>query len=113
MFVSKCWCLKAFDGPSSFLNTKCFDRDEDMQSLASLMSVKHSDIGNLDDFDDGDDEAAEDRRSGGLGSGPAALFTGEAEEILEEVLRISQNRRTRSKDHTGGPVWDIWLDDMI
>lgn len=61
----------------SYLNTKCFDRDEDMQSLASLMSVKHSDIGNLDDFDDGDDETVEDRRS----SGPTALLTGEAEEI--------------------------------
>ncbi|XP_058637544.1 uncharacterized protein ehbp1l1a isoform X5 [Onychostoma macrolepis] len=34
--------------------------DEDMQSLASLMSLKQSDIGNLDDFNDSDDE--EDRR---------------------------------------------------
>lgn len=46
--------------------------DEDMQSLASLMSVKPSDIGNLDDFADSDedDEAArrvqhEDRSSQG------------------------------------------------
>uniref|UniRef100_H3ACT2 EH domain binding protein 1 like 1 n=1 Tax=Latimeria chalumnae TaxID=7897 RepID=H3ACT2_LATCH len=30
--------------------------DEDMQSLASLMSVKPADIGNLDDFADSDDE---------------------------------------------------------
>lgn len=48
-----------------------------MQSLASLMSVKHSDVGNLDDFDRSDDEAGEDRRS--TGCGPAALLTGEAE----------------------------------
>ncbi|XP_028850546.1 EH domain-binding protein 1-like protein 1 [Denticeps clupeoides] len=34
--------------------------DEDMQSLASLMSLKHSDIGNLDDFNESDDE--EERR---------------------------------------------------
>ncbi|XP_016369759.1 uncharacterized protein ehbp1l1a isoform X2 [Sinocyclocheilus rhinocerous] len=34
--------------------------DEDMQSLASLMSLKQSDIGNLDDFNDSDEE--EDRR---------------------------------------------------
>lgn len=82
LFIFKyCW-LKFLDDPSLYLNTKNFDRDEDMQSLASLMSVKHSDIGNLDDFDDGDDEAVEDRRCGGLGSGPAALLTGEAEEIL-------------------------------
>lgn len=59
-----------------------------MQSLASLMSMKQSDIGNLDDFDDGDDEAVEDRRSGGLGSGPAALLTGELEETLEEHSRV-------------------------
>ncbi|XP_050971988.1 uncharacterized protein ehbp1l1a isoform X4 [Labeo rohita] len=34
--------------------------DEDMQSLASLMSLKQSDIGNLDDFNDSDEE--EDKR---------------------------------------------------
>lgn len=38
-------------------------RDEDMQSLASLMSMKQSDIGNLDDFNDSDDEVSEERRS--------------------------------------------------
>uniref|UniRef100_A0A3Q1AJ26 EH domain binding protein 1 like 1 n=1 Tax=Amphiprion ocellaris TaxID=80972 RepID=A0A3Q1AJ26_AMPOC len=37
--------------------------DEDMQSLASLMSMKQSDIGNLDDFNDSDDEASEERRN--------------------------------------------------
>ncbi|XP_026209107.1 uncharacterized protein LOC113157714 isoform X3 [Anabas testudineus] len=37
--------------------------DEDMQSLASLMSMKQSDIGNLDDFNDSDDEVSEERRS--------------------------------------------------
>nr|XP_046236324.1 EH domain-binding protein 1 isoform X13 [Scatophagus argus] len=36
--------------------------DEDMQSLASLMSMKPSDIGNLDDFNDSDEEAGEDRK---------------------------------------------------
>ncbi len=36
-------------------------RDEDMQSLASLMSVKPTDIGNLDDFNESDEE--EDKRS--------------------------------------------------
>ncbi|XP_036379015.1 EH domain-binding protein 1-like protein 1 isoform X2 [Megalops cyprinoides] len=35
--------------------------DEDMQSLASLMSVKPTDIGNLDDFNESDEE--EDRRA--------------------------------------------------
>uniref|UniRef100_A0A1A8NEZ8 EH domain binding protein 1-like 1 n=1 Tax=Nothobranchius rachovii TaxID=451742 RepID=A0A1A8NEZ8_9TELE len=37
--------------------------DEDMQSLASLMSVKHGDIGNLDDFNDSDEDVGEDRRT--------------------------------------------------
>ncbi|XP_037333981.2 uncharacterized protein ehbp1l1a isoform X3 [Pungitius pungitius] len=37
--------------------------DEDMQSLASLMSMKQSDIGNLDDFIDSDDEGGEERRT--------------------------------------------------
>ncbi|MGH0116857.1 UNVERIFIED_CONTAM: hypothetical protein FKN15_019246 [Acipenser sinensis] len=45
--------------------------DEDMQSLASLMSVKPTDIGNLDDFADSDEE--EDRRaSGATASVPVA-----------------------------------------
>jgi hypothetical protein len=33
-------------------------RDDDMQSLASLMSVKPSDVGNLDDFAESDEEEA-------------------------------------------------------
>ncbi|XP_035265523.1 EH domain-binding protein 1-like protein 1 isoform X2 [Anguilla anguilla] len=44
--------------------------DEDMQSLASLMSLKQSDIGNLDDFNDSDEE---DERRVGAGS---RLLTG-------------------------------------
>ncbi|XP_062892574.1 EH domain-binding protein 1-like isoform X2 [Mobula hypostoma] len=36
--------------------------DEDMQSLASLMSVKQSDVGNLDDFAGDSDEEEGDRR---------------------------------------------------
>lgn len=38
-----------------------FFSDEDMQSLASLMSVKPTDIGNLDDFNESDEE--EDKKS--------------------------------------------------
>ncbi|MED6278102.1 hypothetical protein CHARACLAT_020258, partial [Characodon lateralis] len=56
------------------LNLACFflkegkATDEDMQSLASLMSIKQSDIGNLDDFNDSDDEVVEVRR-GSFGTG--------------------------------------------
>uniref|UniRef100_A0A665U8H6 EH domain binding protein 1 like 1 n=1 Tax=Echeneis naucrates TaxID=173247 RepID=A0A665U8H6_ECHNA len=46
--------------------------DEDMQSLASLMSVKPSDIGNLDDFNESDEE--EDKKS--------VTATGESELFL-------------------------------
>ncbi|XP_054874929.1 EH domain-binding protein 1 isoform X3 [Amphiprion ocellaris] len=35
--------------------------DEDMQSLASLMSMKQADIGNLDDFEEENEEDAENR----------------------------------------------------
>lgn len=46
-----------------------------MQSLASLMSLKQSDIGNLDDFNDSDEEGGEDRRTG-IGAGQVAAFAG-------------------------------------
>ncbi|CAN9509823.1 unnamed protein product [Ophioblennius macclurei] len=36
--------------------------DEDMLSLASLMSMKQNDIGNLDDFNDSDEDVSEERR---------------------------------------------------
>lgn len=36
-------------------------RDEDMQSLASLMSMKQADIGNLDDFEEDNEEDEENR----------------------------------------------------
>uniref|UniRef100_A0A3Q3FXU1 C2 NT-type domain-containing protein n=1 Tax=Labrus bergylta TaxID=56723 RepID=A0A3Q3FXU1_9LABR len=51
--------------------------DEDMQSLASLMSIKMNDIGNMDDFNDSDDEGGgggaggeEKRSSFGSGQSP-------------------------------------------
>lgn len=50
-------------------------RDEDMQSLASLMSMKQSDIGNLDDFNDSDDDMGEERRAS-FGTTYAAHVTG-------------------------------------
>uniref|UniRef100_A0AAZ3SJ29 EH domain binding protein 1 like 1 n=1 Tax=Oncorhynchus tshawytscha TaxID=74940 RepID=A0AAZ3SJ29_ONCTS len=50
--------------------------DEDMQSLASLMSLKQSDIGNLDDFNDSDEEEGERRVS--IGAGMALYSTNPA-----------------------------------
>ncbi|KAM6907876.1 EH domain-binding protein 1-like [Xenentodon cancila] len=46
--------------------------DEDMQSLASLMSVKPADIGNLDDFNESDEE--EDKRSVTLSASSFQIF---------------------------------------
>ncbi|XP_063326402.1 EH domain-binding protein 1-like protein 1 isoform X1 [Pelmatolapia mariae] len=51
--------------------------DEDMQSLASLMSIKQNDIGNLDDFNDSDDEVSEERRSN-FGTGQITYVTASA-----------------------------------
>lgn len=47
-----------------FLNPVCYiliPSDEDMQSLASLMSMKQADIGNLDDFEEENEEDEENR----------------------------------------------------
>ncbi|XP_042368742.1 EH domain-binding protein 1-like protein 1 isoform X2 [Plectropomus leopardus] len=54
--------------------------DEDMQSLASLMSMKQSDIGNLDDFNDSDDEGGEERRAH-FGSGQATHVAASAASV--------------------------------
>ncbi|XP_068611716.1 EH domain-binding protein 1-like [Brachionichthys hirsutus] len=60
--------------------------DEDMQSLASLLSMKQSDIGNLDDFNDSDDEAGEDRR-GSFGTGQATHVTASVTRIHDLAWR--------------------------
>ncbi|XP_064837019.1 EH domain-binding protein 1-like protein 1 isoform X2 [Oncorhynchus masou masou] len=58
--------------------------DEDMQSLASLMSVKPTDIGNLDDFNESDEE--DDRRfsAGASISKAAAEIQRELNTLTEE-----------------------------
>nr|XP_046184114.1 EH domain-binding protein 1-like protein 1 isoform X3 [Oncorhynchus gorbuscha] len=61
--------------------------DEDMQSLASLMSLKQSDIGNLDDFNDSDEEEGERRVSTGAGMGPATPVTAPARRIHDQAWR--------------------------
>ncbi|XP_070849684.1 EH domain-binding protein 1-like protein 1 isoform X3 [Chaetodon trifascialis] len=60
--------------------------DEDMQSLASLMSMKQSDIGNLDDFNDSDDEAGEDRRAS-FGTGHSIHVTASATRVHDLAWR--------------------------
>ncbi|XP_072101803.1 EH domain-binding protein 1-like isoform X2 [Mobula birostris] len=59
--------------------------DEDMQSLASLMSVKQSDVGNLDDFaGDSDEEEGDRRRSWQEDRTGKARDTNEPLGVLEE-----------------------------
>uniref|UniRef100_A0A3P8SWX9 EH domain binding protein 1 like 1 n=1 Tax=Amphiprion percula TaxID=161767 RepID=A0A3P8SWX9_AMPPE len=67
--------------------------DEDMQSLASLMSMKQSDIGNLDDFNDSDDEASEERRAS-FGTGQATHFTGKTRDTFESPSGLIQPNYT-------------------
>lgn len=59
--------------------------DEDMQSLASLMSLKHSDIGNLDDFNDSDEE---DRRTS-TGTSKSVAATGREIPICASAPQIN------------------------
>lgn len=63
-----------------------YHRDEDMQSLASLMSIKQNDIGNLDDFNDSDDEVSEERRSN-FGTGQVTYVTGKT---CEDICALIQ-----------------------
>ncbi|XP_055756428.1 uncharacterized protein LOC129835082 isoform X4 [Salvelinus fontinalis] len=57
--------------------------DEDMQSLASLMSLKQSDIGNLDDFNDSDEEEGGRRAS----IGAATPVTASTRRIRDQAWR--------------------------
>lgn len=60
--------------------------DEDMQSLASLMSMKQADIGNLDDFEEENEEDEENRVNQ---EEKAAKITGETCTIsYEDALAV-------------------------
>ncbi|XP_052353088.1 uncharacterized protein LOC118369143 isoform X25 [Oncorhynchus keta] len=61
--------------------------DEDMQSLASLMSLKQSDIGNLDDFNDSDEEEGGRRASIGASLGAATPVTASTRRIRDQAWR--------------------------
>ncbi|CAM4729974.1 unnamed protein product [Leuciscus chuanchicus] len=61
--------------------------DEDMQSLASLMSVKPTDIGNLDDFNESDEE--EDKRSS---TGPNLITAAPAPHLPLRPTRSQEKR---------------------
>ncbi|XP_076829225.1 EH domain-binding protein 1-like protein 1 isoform X11 [Brachyhypopomus gauderio] len=61
--------------------------DEDMQSLASLMSLKPSDVGNLDDFNDSDEE---DRRHS-TGGNPSVAVTAPVRRVHDLAWRPARD----------------------
>ncbi|XP_042531748.1 EH domain-binding protein 1-like protein 1 isoform X3 [Dipodomys spectabilis] len=67
--------------------------DDDMQSLASLMSVKPSDVGNLDDFAESDEDEAD-----GPGA-PEARARGPQPEASRELKTLSE------EDESQGRPW--------
>uniref|UniRef100_A0A8C7Z4W0 EH domain-binding protein 1-like protein 1 n=1 Tax=Oryzias sinensis TaxID=183150 RepID=A0A8C7Z4W0_9TELE len=74
--------------------------DEDMQSLASLMSVKPTDIGNLDDFNESDEE--EDRKSV-TSTRPAFSLPRVDEETTVSPQKNHKEEKSRISDY---PVLD-------
>uniref|UniRef100_A0A4W6EY29 EH domain binding protein 1 like 1 n=1 Tax=Lates calcarifer TaxID=8187 RepID=A0A4W6EY29_LATCA len=77
--------------------------DEDMQSLASLMSVKPADIGNLDDFNESDEEedkkrGEEEERGGGEESQRSSRETKEGTEVnIQNHLTCFLNNKHATK----------------
>nr|XP_020504929.1 EH domain-binding protein 1-like protein 1 [Labrus bergylta] len=78
--------------------------DEDMQSLASLMSIKMNDIGNMDDFNDSDDEGGgggaggEEKRSS-FGSGQSPHVT----EFKRQLSTLSEEDNQSTIPTTSDP----------
>ncbi|XP_036843641.1 uncharacterized protein LOC110531861 isoform X8 [Oncorhynchus mykiss] len=70
--------------------------DEDMQSLASLMSLKQSDIGNLDDFNDSDEEEGGRRASIGASMGAATPVT----EFQRQLSTLTEEEYTTATTPT-------------
>uniref|UniRef100_A0A3Q1CZH7 EH domain binding protein 1 like 1 n=1 Tax=Amphiprion ocellaris TaxID=80972 RepID=A0A3Q1CZH7_AMPOC len=87
--------------------------DEDMQSLASLMSVKPTDIGNLDDFNESDEE--EDKKSVTAPEGPGlkpmtSLEVPSKTLVLEPLLPSQPEPELRPEQHlqpSGKPQQEV------
>ncbi|KAJ7307486.1 hypothetical protein JRQ81_009507 [Phrynocephalus forsythii] len=79
--------------------------DEDMQSLASLMSVKPADIGNLDDFPDSDEEPSEDAAKQGVGQEerPPKDTSRDLNTLKEEEEDLSSQRATKAGSAPAAP----------
>nr|XP_051683908.1 EH domain-binding protein 1-like protein 1 isoform X2 [Oryctolagus cuniculus] len=83
--------------------------DDDMQSLASLMSVKPCDVGNLDDFaeSDGDEAsgpAAPEARARGLQPGPSRELKALSEEEEEGRVRLPEAAASPPSAEESSPV---------
>ncbi|XP_040037531.2 uncharacterized protein ehbp1l1a isoform X4 [Gasterosteus aculeatus] len=74
--------------------------DDDMQSLASLLSMKQSDIGNLDDFIDSDDEGGEERRASfGQATHVTASRRPHSFHSLEAFATFTPSKATSTSSH--------------
>uniref|UniRef100_A0A3B3T6T6 EH domain-binding protein 1-like protein 1 n=1 Tax=Paramormyrops kingsleyae TaxID=1676925 RepID=A0A3B3T6T6_9TELE len=72
--------------------------DDDMQSLASLMSMKHADIGNMEDFNESDEE--DDRKAGRRVSQVTATV------VPMSVTRDSHGVLSNPAEDSGPPAQD-------
>ncbi|XP_041517194.1 EH domain-binding protein 1-like protein 1 isoform X6 [Microtus oregoni] len=77
--------------------------DDDMQSLASLMSVKPSDVGNLDDFAESDEEEArgpgapEVRARGPQSGRGCALRPGRLPDLSRELKTLCEDEESHTR----------------
>lgn len=79
--------------------------DEDMQSLASLMSVKPADIGNLDDFNESDEE--EDKKSVTATGSTFPFSQADKETAVSSgsvQIRPAQDSKTAITENKAGPA---------
>ena len=80
-----------------------FIRDEDMQSVASLMSMGKADIGNLEDLDEDEEEEG----------GAAVVNTSQRQQVTKEISSIT-SRLQQLDAHFGNPFEEDdtgWPDD--
>uniref|UniRef100_A0A3P8P7E8 EH domain binding protein 1 like 1 n=1 Tax=Astatotilapia calliptera TaxID=8154 RepID=A0A3P8P7E8_ASTCA len=85
--------------------------DEDMQSLASLMSVKPTDIGNLDDFNESDEE--EDKKSVTATGRQDYTNTEQRKRREEEKKRLAEEEEKRKVEEKQTTFLSLFLQDLV
>uniref|UniRef100_A0A669E978 EH domain binding protein 1 like 1 n=1 Tax=Oreochromis niloticus TaxID=8128 RepID=A0A669E978_ORENI len=85
--------------------------DEDMQSLASLMSVKPTDIGNLDDFNESDEE--EDKKSVTATGRQDYTNTEQRKRREEEKKRLAEEEEKRKVEEKQTKFISLFFQDLV